>query len=191
MQLGLYFDQTRCTGCGACLVACKDWHDIPAGPEKWIRLGYIEKGKYPDVFVAYLVSLCYHCLDPVCIPACPPDAITKRDSDGIVIVNQETCIGKDECKSKCLTACPYNAPQFAPEPNAKMRKCNLCLERWQENKMPICVESCPTRALDAGPLEDLKKNYQNTSAAEGFVYSKRVAPAVIFKPKTLVLPAHR
>ena len=47
MQIGFYFDQTRCTGCSACRVACKDWHDIPAGPENWMRIHYTEKGTFP------------------------------------------------------------------------------------------------------------------------------------------------
>jgi hypothetical protein len=50
MQVGFYFDQTRCTGCSACRVACKDWNDIPAGPENWMNVHYSEKGKCPDMF---------------------------------------------------------------------------------------------------------------------------------------------
>jgi anaerobic dimethyl sulfoxide reductase subunit B (iron-sulfur subunit) len=38
MQLAFYFDQTRCTGCYTCVVACKDWHDIPAGPASWMLI---------------------------------------------------------------------------------------------------------------------------------------------------------
>jgi anaerobic dimethyl sulfoxide reductase subunit B (iron-sulfur subunit) len=38
MQLAFYFDQTRCTGCYTCAVACKDWHDVPAGPASWMRV---------------------------------------------------------------------------------------------------------------------------------------------------------
>jgi hypothetical protein len=58
MQLALYFDQTRCTGCYTCVVACKDWHDIPAGPANWIRVTTIERGKYPHPFLAFLASTC-------------------------------------------------------------------------------------------------------------------------------------
>jgi len=42
MQLGFYFDQTRCVGCLTCVVACKDWHDIPAGPANWVEGECIE-----------------------------------------------------------------------------------------------------------------------------------------------------
>lgn len=183
MQVGFYFDQTRCTGCGACQVACKDWYDIPAGPEKWMRVLYTEKGKFPNVFVSYLVAPCYQCLDPVCAAACPVKCITKRKEDGIVLVDSEACLGNIKCNEKCRTACPYDAPQFGPEPGAKMRKCDFCLERWLENKLPVCVESCPTRALDAGTLEELKAKYGDITEAEGFTYSKRTRPAIIFKPK--------
>ncbi len=183
MQIGFYFDQTRCTGCGACQVACKDWHDLPAGPENWMRVLYSEKGKFPDVFVSYMVAPCYHCLNPVCIPACPVHAISKRAEDGIVVVDVEACLGNEECDVKCLKACPYNTPQFGPEPGAKMRKCNLCLDRWSDNKLPVCVEACPTRALDAGPLDELKVKYGDIQEAEGFVYSNRTKPSVVLKPK--------
>ena len=183
MQIAFYFDQTRCTGCGACQVACKDWHDLPAGPLNWMRVLYSEKGKFPDVFVSYLVAPCYQCLDPVCIPACPPGAISKRDEDGIVVVDSEACLGNEECDVKCLKACPYDAPQFGPEPGARMGKCNFCLDRWSDSKLPVCVEACPTRALDAGTLEEMKARYGDIQEADGFTYSNRVKPAIVFKPK--------
>ena len=182
MQYGYYLDQTRCTGCYTCIVACKDWHDIPAGPASWIRVTTIEKGKFPDVFVAYLAAPCYHCENPVCVAACPTRAIYKRPEDGIVIVHKEACLGKDEC-GKCLTACPYGAPQFGAEPNPRMQKCDLCIDRWEEGKKPICVAGCPMRALDAGPIEELQKLYGTGVEAAGFVYRDKIKPSVVFKLK--------
>ena len=183
MQIGFYFDQTRCTGCGACRVACKDWNDVPAGPENWMRVECIEKGKLPDVYVAYMVGPCFHCMDPVCIPACPVQAISKRDEDGIVVVDSDTCIGNIECDVKCLKACPYDAPQFGTEDNAKMEKCNFCVDRLAENKQPICVAGCPTRALDSGPLDELKAKYGDVREAQGFIYAAELDPSIVFKPK--------
>ena len=116
MQLAFYFDQTRCTGCYTCVVACKDWHDVPAGPASWMKVTTIERGKYPHPFVAFLASACYHCAKPVCLAACPVQAITKREEDGIVVVNRDLCLGKNAC-DKCLKACPYKAPQFGAEEN--------------------------------------------------------------------------
>jgi len=83
----------------------------------------------------------------------------------------------------CKDACPYSAPQFAAEENAKMQKCDMCFDRWDEGKKPICVEACPPRALDAGALEELKTQYGEIRDAVGFVYSSVIEPSVVNKPK--------
>lgn len=181
MQYGFYIDQNRCTGCYVCVVACKDWHDVPAGPASWIRVKTVEKGKYPDLFVSFLPQTCYHCLKPSCIPACPVNAITKRD-DGIVIVNRETCLGKDTC-GLCLEACPYDSPQFGAEENARMQKCDLCIDRLVKGEKPICVSGCPMRALDAGDIDELRAKYGDARDIEGFTYSEDLIPSITFKPK--------
>jgi anaerobic dimethyl sulfoxide reductase subunit B len=185
MQIGFYFDQTRCTGCYTCTVACKDWHDVAPGPVSWMRVQTIEQGTYPKPFVAFMSTPCYHCAQPACLSACPVNAISKREQDGIVIVDREICLGKDNC-GFCLDSCPYEAPQFGVEPNAKMQKCDLCLERWTEGKKPICVDGCPTRALDAGTIDEIRSKYGEITEAVGFTYSEELAPSVIFKPKLKV-----
>lgn len=182
MQYGIYFDQNRCTGCFTCVEACRDWYDVPAGPASWLRVKIIEKGKYPDLFVAFSTAACYHCLKPACIPACPVNAIIKQEEDGIVIVDREACLGKDSC-GMCREACPYDAPQFGSEKDAKMQKCNFCVDRWAEGKKPICVDSCPTWALDAGPIDELREQYGDVRDTEGFVYSEDLVPSITFKPK--------
>jgi anaerobic dimethyl sulfoxide reductase subunit B (iron-sulfur subunit) len=183
MQVAFYFDQTRCTGCGACRVACKDWHDLPAGPINWMRVHYSEEGQFPAVFVSYLIAPCYHCHEPLCAAACPVTAIAKRHSDGIVVVDRQLCLGNRACDVKCLKACPYQAPQFGEEDGAKMSKCDFCLDRWIDHRLPVCVEACPTRALDAGGLQDLSSRHGSVQEVPGFVYSNRTRPAVVFKPK--------
>lgn len=122
-QLGFYFDQNRCTGCSACVVACKDWHDIQAGPINWIRVHRIEEGKFPNPYLGFLFNPCYHCIDPPCITVCPASAILKREEDGIVIVDNAKCQEDSRCgissfeitglslsygegKSPCQLACP-------------------------------------------------------------------------------------
>lgn len=183
MQLGFYIDQSRCTGCYTCTVACKDWYDIPAGPVNWRWVVQTEKGKYPHLFIAYHSLSCLHCAEPACVGACPVNAIQKRKEDGIVVVDREACLGKDAC-GLCKDACPYRAPQFADEPDAKMQKCNFCLERWAEGKKPICVESCPMRALDAGPLNEMEAKYGKLRDVAGFTYDAKNKPAVVFKART-------
>lgn len=181
MQLGFYFDQSRCTGCYTCTVACKDWHDVPAGPASWRRVSTIEKGKYPKLFAAFLSLSCTHCAEPTCIPACPVNAISKREADGIVVVDSEVCLGNVECAMLCRDSCPYTAPQFGAEEGAKIQMCDLCVDRWTEGKKPICIEACPMRALDAGPLDELQSKYGDTTEVEGFTFVAENKPSVVFK----------
>ena len=181
MQLGLYFDQSRCSGCFTCIVSCKDWHDTPAGPVFGMRVATIEQGRFPNVSVNFLTNSCYHCAEPPCVPACPVGAIRKREEDGIVVVDRETCLGFASCGGACQVACPYDAPQFEAEPDAKMEKCDLCLDRWSKGKKPVCVEACPMRALDAGPLDELESKHGLTRRAVGFTYSEPSRPSIVFK----------
>jgi anaerobic dimethyl sulfoxide reductase subunit B (iron-sulfur subunit) len=183
VQIGFYFDQTRCTGCYTCAVACKDWYDLQAGSLNYMRIKVLERGNFPDVFVAYLTLPCFHCAHPACAKACPTDAITQRNSDGILVVNQQKCMGKDECSMLCFKACPWDAPQFGQQKNAKMQKCELCYERLEQGRKPICVEACPMYALDVRPLDQLKIKYGNCAEAEGFKYLSTLRPSVTFKPK--------
>jgi len=178
MQVGFYFDQQRCTGCYACVVACKQWHGVPAGPARWRRVETIEAGRFPDLWVAHLSLSCSHCLEPTCAAACPTGAITKRVEDGIVVVDKDLCTA---CRA-CLESCPYDAPQFRDD-SSPMEKCDLCLDRLGEGLRPVCVISCPLRALDAGPMGELRATYQGTLDAPGFADSSLTRPAILFRPR--------
>jgi len=183
-QLGFYYDQTRCIGCYTCAIACKDWHDIHEKEVNWMQIQIIEKGKFPNLFMAYLAVPCYHCEEPSCIPACPQDAIYKRESDGIVLVDPDKCTGKEECKNTpCLSACRTRSPQFGTELNAKMQKCDFCLDRLQQGQQAICVEACPMFALDIDTLENLNHKFKGEKKTIGFPYSKKIKQASLFKPK--------
>ena len=64
-----------------------------------------------------------------------------------------------------------------------MQMCNLCIDRWTDGKKPICVEACLTRALDAGPLDELREKYGNTKEIEGFNYIEDNKPSILFKAR--------
>jgi len=183
MQMGFYFDQSRCTGCYTCCVACKDWNDIVAGPAHWRKVTSREWGTYPEVYLAYLSLSCSHCEKPACAAACPASAITKRREDGIVLVDREVCLGAEVCGMPCKQACPYDVPQFGSGENPRMQMCHFCLDRLNEHKKPACVDSCPVRALDAGPWDELKEKYGDGKEAEGFGYSEETKPSIIVKPR--------
>ncbi len=202
MQLAFYFDQSRCQGCNTCVVACKDWNGVQPGPARWRRLSVKENGTFPKLSVFNLVMSCNHCANPSCVPACPVGAIYKRPEDGIVIVNRDKC----QNIRACLAACPFSAPQFgdnSSEPVKQpswavihpMQKCTFCWDRWAVGKKPSCVDSCPQRALDAGPIDELMAKYPDAvRVVQGFPDSTRdsagnplatgdTIPSILFKPK--------
>lgn len=181
MQLAFYFDQTRCTGCYACMVACKDWHEIDLGaePASWRWIVEFESGKYPNPNVNYVAMSCFHCMHPPCIDACPASAIFKRTEDGVVLVDRQDCLGRDECGALCESVCPYEAPKFGDEPNPKMQKCDMCVDRWGKGQFPVCVTACPMRALDAGDLEELRRKYGDGQILSGFEYSVTTRPSIV------------
>jgi anaerobic dimethyl sulfoxide reductase subunit B (iron-sulfur subunit) len=148
----------------------------------WRWVVTVEKGQYPAVFVAFLSLSCLHCAEPACLSVCPVDAIKKRKADGIVVVDQEACTGKDAC-GVCKEACPWSVPQFSSEADAKMQKCHFCVERWQEGRKPICVEACPVWALDAGPLDELESRHGVFKEIGGFKHDETNKPSVVFKPR--------
>lgn len=169
MQLGFYIDVTKCTGCKTCAVACKDAHNLPVGCNlrrvieyaggSW-RQDRMTGAWHQDVFAYYLSIGCNHCEDPACVKVCPTKAHFKRKEDGLVVIDREKCIG---CGA-CAAACPYGAPQLDKEAR-KMLKCDGCLERLQSGRQPICVEACPQRAIEFGPIDALKKKYGTQAIA--------------------------
>ena len=179
MQLGFYYDQQRCVGCQTCVVACKEWHDIPAGPVRWRRVETYEDGVFPDVALVHLSLSCHHCERPSCMTACPTDAISKRVEDGIVVVDRDSCV--PGCQM-CLRSCPYEAPQFSPQ-DGLMQKCDLCLDRLLEHKPPLCVVSCPLRALDAGPIAELERRYGGVLTVPHFPNPSETGPCIVFRPR--------
>lgn len=62
-----------------------------------------------------------------------------------------------------------------------MQKCDLCLERWPEKKLPMCVTACPMRALDAGHMEELRSRYGEKGGGEGSKYSAPTRPSIIIR----------
>lgn len=157
-QYGFFVDLSRCIGCNACTVSCKQWHDIAPGPAKPVRVYQWETGTYPHVRVHMLPIMCYHCENPSCLEACDNKAIYKEEKYGAVLVDPDKCKGT----RKCWEACPYGTPQYhSDEPDAKMIKCNMCIDRLEEGLTPICVLSCGMRALEFGPLDELVRKYGN------------------------------
>jgi anaerobic dimethyl sulfoxide reductase subunit B (iron-sulfur subunit) len=179
MQYGFFFDQSRCSGCHACAVACKNWHRLPPGPVKYLRVYQYEKGFFPAVRLHFQWIPCYHCEKPVCLESCPQEAIRKEEKYGAVLIDGEKCNG---CRT-CYEVCPYGAPVFETDRRGeKARKCDMCMDRLESGWQPICASACPLRTLDFGPLEELGKRYGDRRDLEDLPGSATTKPAVIFKP---------
>jgi anaerobic dimethyl sulfoxide reductase subunit B (iron-sulfur subunit) len=97
-------------------------------------------------------------------------------------VDRDQCLGGDACGA-CRRACPYDAPQFGSGPNPTMQLCTLCPDRLAEGKKPVCVDACPKRALDCGPLDALRRTYGDCRDVRGFAGSQSTRPAIIFKAR--------
>ncbi len=180
-QYGFFFDQSRCVGCQNCSIACKSHNGIQPGPIRWARMFQWESGAFPDVRINTVFAPCYHCQNPVCVDAAN-GALIKEPKYGAVLIDPAKA-GSPDVRA-AWDACPYGAISFSSDaPDATASKCTMCVDRLEQGKLPVCVLSCPARALDFGLLSDLQAKYGNTSDLPGLPSSSAVAPAVVFKAK--------
>ncbi len=204
-QLGWLIDLDKCTGCDTCTIACKSENNtaplespMPFKNGNGVLPDHVsyrwvvkkESGVYPNPKLDFITSACNHCQHPGCLASCPKsdpnnlenpsNAIIKRSEDGIVLINQEFCIG---CKN-CTQSCPYGAPQFNSN-SLKVEKCTFCIHRlYDENGertgfQPACVTSCVGNALHL--VKDFDPNESGMNAPEGFADPSLTTPHVKFE----------
>jgi anaerobic dimethyl sulfoxide reductase subunit B (iron-sulfur subunit) len=184
-QYGFYFNANECIGCRTCVMACKDKNNLPIG-EKYRRVYDYGGGSWEiddkgatrnkDFFIYYLSASCNHCAAPACLTVCPVSAIIKRE-DGIVYIDQETCIG---C-SACVAACPYDAP-YVSGITGVAHKCDLCRDLIDQGDEPMCVKSCTIRSLKHGELDELKAVYGDLDNYPPIPADTGTGPSVVFTP---------
>ncbi len=108
-----------------------------------------------DARVVHFPKSCLHCDDAPCVTVCPTGASYKRSEDGIVLVNEDWCIG---C-GLCAWSCPYGAREMDAAEGV-MKKCTLCVDRIynenlpEEDREPACVRTCPANARHFGDFSD-------------------------------------
>jgi ethylbenzene hydroxylase subunit beta/complex iron-sulfur molybdoenzyme family reductase subunit beta len=106
-------------------------------------------GEYPNAYFFYLPRLCNHCTHPACLEACPRGAITKREQDGIVLIDDQRCRGY----RFCMEACPYKRIYFNHARQVS-QKCIFCFPRVERGVAPACARQCPGRLRFVGHLDD-------------------------------------
>ncbi|MCL4535551.1 MAG: 4Fe-4S dicluster domain-containing protein [Bacteroidetes bacterium] len=171
---GMVIDLDKCTGCQACVVACRAENNIPfAGEEQaqmgraifWIRIMPVLEGEYPRVRQRFIPVPCQQCDNPPCIKVCPVGA-TYKNNEGVVSQVYARCIG---CRF-CTVACPYTVRNFNwyspqwPEgmdrylnpdvpvrPRGVVEKCSFCSQRIREARMRAEEENRPVRDGEVVP----------------------------------------
>ncbi len=176
-KLGLVIDLDTCVGCHACVIACKEWNTGGYGNALSDQQPYganpsgsflnrihtfevvPEDGQVIDqsteARVVHFPKSCLHCEDAPCVTVCPTGASYKRQEDGIVLVDENKCMG---C-GLCAWSCAYGAREMDLAAGV-MKKCTLCVDRiyndslLEIDRIPSCVRTCPAGARHFGDLGD-------------------------------------
>ena len=163
-RYGMVIDLDRCTGCGACMIACAAENNVPALPQASARTGItpmlvrrvsngLEGAARREVFIPIMCAHCEH--DTPCVKVCPQQAVEVDKATGIVMQMPQRCLG---CRY-CMTACPYHAryynwwdpswptgmertlnPGVAVRTRGVVEKCNLCHARFHAAKEKAAVK---------------------------------------------------
>ena len=200
-KLGLAIDLDTCVGCHACVISCKEWNtsnygaplsDIDAYGESPTGTflnrvhTYEVETENSENKVVHFPKSCLHCEDAPCVTVCPTGASYKREADGIVLVNEDACIG---C-GLCAWACPYGAREMDADAGV-MKKCTLCVDRIynenipQEDREPACVRACPTNARHFGDFSDPNSNVSKMTKARS---GMELMPELQARPVNRYLP---
>ena len=167
----ILYDNTKCVGCGACMMACREQNHLPEtdAPDLTAEQFTVVK-TVPGKDDVHYRRLCMNCLDPTCASVCPVGAMHKTAS-GPVVYNADICLG---CRY-CVQACPFGIPKYewtALKP--RVRKCNFCADRLAQGKINACAEACPYGATIAGDREALLKEARARLAAEPGKYVPKI-----------------
>jgi len=152
-QKAFCLDLSRCIGCNACVIACKEFRGLADAVHRR-RVYDLPEDLVSSPLRNYLSVACNHCDNPGCLKNCPTGAYSKNE-DGIVTHNKDVCVG---CKM-CAWTCPYNVPCFDPTAGV-MDKCDMCYSRLKDNKEPFCVLSCPLSAIKVMNVDEIPADYQ-------------------------------
>ena len=107
---------------------------------------------------------------------CPVGAIIKRE-DGIVFIDSASCIGCDAC----IAACPFGVPYISGV-SGIARKCDFCKDLLDKGEQPLCVTSCPMRALNYGEIDELRAAHGSVSSVDPLPSEPGTDPSLVITP---------
>jgi len=150
MAFAILTDLTRCIGCKACTIACKEINGLPK--QEMDGLSSTTWTTVENRAGLNVRRQCMHCLDPTCASVCPVAALQKR-SEGPVVYDESRCMG---CRY-CMLACPFQVPKYEWNENVpRVQKCVMCFaQRVSRGLQPACTEACPTGATVFGERDPL------------------------------------
>ena len=131
-----------CIGCRLCEIYCQVKH---SKSKKILKAFKEEQGAIMSrVLVAEIghnsfAIQCRHCADAPCVEACISGAMVKNHNTGVVVCDEEKCVG---CWS-CIMVCPYGVISRNLSAKKVASKCDLCIDE----EIPVCVKNCPNEAL--------------------------------------------
>lgn len=159
----MLFDQQRCFGCNACVVACQQEYGLPA-QIRFNRVDVTVSGTFPNTAISFRPLLCNQCENAPCMTICPVGAITRDATSGVVLTDRVRCVGCRLCTT--ATGCPYG--MRAMDGASKAVKCNFCLDRMNAGESaPYCVKTCPSgaRQMTVGTVAPVGTRMENRGSA--------------------------
>ncbi|MBJ7457692.1 MAG: nitrate reductase subunit beta [Thermoleophilaceae bacterium] len=147
--------KSRITGKNMAVEYGPNWEDdLAGGNERAMNdpniRGELEdklRADYEQVFMMYLPRICNHCINTTCMASCPSGSIYKREEDGIVLIDQDSCRGW----RMCVSGCPYKKVFFNWS-SGKAEKCTMCFPRIEAGQPTVCAETCVGRIRYMGVL---------------------------------------
>ncbi|MCA1741705.1 MAG: 4Fe-4S dicluster domain-containing protein [Bacteroidales bacterium] len=205
----MVIDLSKCRNARKCVEACQSAHQLRPYEYHINTLVMQESVNTPAFFMP---KPCQHCDNPPCVSVCPVDATYKRQ-DGVVLIDNERCIG---CRF-CMAACPYSARIFhwqepiqvesdsekenaydvelnVPQKKGTITKCLFSADRLRDGMLPYCVSACPNGVFYFGDENEdavtngTTKETVKLSALLETSGAYRLLPELGTKPRVYYLP---